>query len=763
MSKNLNILIVEDRVEDAELAVYELGKHGYDVAWKRVEDEKAFLEALDSAPDVIIADYSLPQFGALQALELLQSKGLDIPFLVITGALGDEAAVDCLARGASDFLLKDRLARLGQAVTNALKARDLRQEKESALLALKAAERKFRDIFENAAEAIFQFDTEGRILTANPAAAEMFGYSGSGDLFQKVQDVRKDLFLGKIAFNDLLARIGDGRHMKAEETQLRHGTGRLIWVSMSTRLVRNPDTQTSYYESIAQNINERKEAQAHVKEQAELLDLTSDAIIVRDMEEKVVFWNKGAETLYRIPASTALGKVLTYDLYEDRLSVINAKEVLLKKGAWSGELQYVHPENEPHYVASRWTLVREDSGLPKSILTIESAITEHRALEKQFLRAQRMESIGTLASGIAHDLNNVLTPILASASILKAKPSEKMLERTIKTIETSTRRGADIIKQVLTFARGIDGDRKILSIKPIITEVVKMAQKTFPKTVEIDLELNNTVWLFSGDQTQIEQVILNLCINARDAVSDRGRISVRAFNTKLSARELLLYPNVAPGPFICFEVEDTGPGIPREILDKIFDPFFTTKQPGSGTGLGLATIVGILKSHGGFIQVASEVGEGARFQVFLPAIVSAEAEEAEEVTLKIKEGSGEMVLVVDDEQTVLDITKTILEGSGYETITSRDGKEALEIYKSLSGSIHMVMTDLMMPVMGGTDLIRELKSISPDLDIMAFSGAISENSSSSHLAEIRNLGVKTFLQKPFTAESLLKTIHETME
>ncbi len=762
MSPPIKVLVLEDRPEDAELAIHELKRSGLNPDWKCVETGPDFLTQLSGYPDIILADYSLPDFSALAALEIVQNKGLDIPLIVMTGAVGDEAAVECISKGAADFLLKDRLGRLGQSVTNVLKAKQLRLEKNAAIKALEQAEKKYRNIFENAAEAIFQIHPKGNILTSNPAAARMFGYSSEADMVGGISDVKKQLFASPRTFINLQKKLDARQDISAAELQLRRLNGSLLWVSISIRAVRDDANQIELYEAIAQNITERRKAEEHIREQANLLDLTADAIVVRDMDEKVQFWNKGAEKLFELEANEVMGTSVSQPLYEDRLAVISAKEQILKTGYWTGELQLADTTNDPRYVNSRWTLVRNETGHPKSILTIDTDITEHRTLERQFLRAQRMESIGTLASGIAHDLNNVLTPILASASILKSHPSERMIEKTIKTIETSTHRGAEIIKQVLTFARGIDGDRKILTIKPIADEVVRMARKTFPKDITVYQDIPDTLWLFEADLTQVEQIILNLCINARDAMPVGGIITVCARNTRLAEKDLRLHPEIEPGPFLCLEVRDTGTGVPKEIAEKIFEPFFTTKQPGHGTGLGLATIVGILKSHGGFVRLGpAEVG--ACFQILFPAAISATSDDVADLDIDIEMGSGEKVLVVDDESSVLEITQTILEGSGYEALVCRNGKEALIIYEEEKDSINAVMTDLMMPVMDGENLIKELKQRDPNLNIMAFSGALSEKDGSERISELKKLGIKAFLQKPFTAEALLKTIHETIE
>jgi PAS domain S-box-containing protein len=498
---------------------------------------------------------------------------------------------------------------------------------------------------------------------------------------------------------------------------------------------------------------ERKRAEQKISEQAALLDVATDAILVRDLDNQILFWNKGAERLYGWKALEAVGKN-ALDLLdgEQQAKLKQVQKILLQNGEWQGELHQLTKDDKEVIVESRWTLVRDEEGQPKSILVVNTDITQKKQLEAQFLRAQRMESIGTLASGIAHDLNNVLTPILMTAQLLEAEPQEERYQRLLPVLVANAKRGANLVKQVLSFAKGLEGKFTILQVKHLISEIKQIIKETFPKSLEIRTDIPQSLWTVSGDATQLHQVLMNLCVNARDAMPDGGRLSICAENQFIDRSYAQMHLDAQVGSYIVVTVTDTGMGIPPEILDRIFEPFFTTKELGKGTGLGLSTVMGIIKSHNGFINVSSVIGKGTEFKVYIPAIESTEAEVSEDTELPI--GHGELVLVVDDEVAIREITKTSLEAYNYKVITACDGIEAIALYAEHRDEISIVLTDMMMPSMDGLTTIRTLRKINPQVKIIAISGLASGDK----LAAVIGTGVKTFLSKPFTTQELLKTL-----
>jgi nitrogen-specific signal transduction histidine kinase/CheY-like chemotaxis protein len=402
--------------------------------------------------------------------------------------------------------------------------------------------------------------------------------------------------------------------------------------------------------------------------------------------------------------------------------------------------------------------VRDNGGHQKSVLVINTDVTERKRLESHFLRAQRMESIGTLVGGIAHDLGNLLVPILLGVKVLTSRfgDDQKTL-RTLEMIRRSAQRGSDMVKQVLAFARGVEGERIHLKPEHIIREVEKIATETFPAAIKVEVEISENLPMVTGDSTQLQQVIMNLCVNARDAMPAGGQLSIRAMSADLSAEVARTNPDAEPGRYVMLQVADTGSGIPPEVLDKVFEPFFTTKPSGKGTGLGLSTVYSIVKSHGGFVEVESSEGDGTTFSVFVPAAESNEIQVFGEETRESNRGNGETILLVDDEVFILDTAAETLEESGYSVLTASDGRKAVDLFRDRSTGIDLIVTDLMMPDVDGFQTIREIRKLDKRVPIIAASGMAIDKRQ-----DAIDVGANLFVAKPFTAEKLLSAIQDLL-
>ncbi|MEP0817341.1 MULTISPECIES: PAS domain S-box protein [Trichocoleus] len=507
-----------------------------------------------------------------------------------------------------------------------------------------------------------------------------------------------------------------------------------------------------------QDITARKQAEHKLREQAAFLEVATDAIWVQDLNSEILVWNRGAETLYGWTAAEAIGQPANQFLAkETSLQLETAWQQTLAKGEWYGELHQATHDGPEVVVSSRWTLLRDEQSQPKSILVVNTDITQKKQIEAQFLRAQRMESIGTLAGGIAHDLNNVLAPILMSTQLLERKIKDEQSQRLLNTVELNAKRGADLVRQVLSFARGLEGERTLLQIRHLILEIAKIAKETFPKSIEIYTDIPQELWPVSGDATQLHQVLMNLCVNARDAMNEGGTLSITAENLLIDENYAQMHLDAQAGSYIVVTVSDTGAGIPPEILDRIFEPFFTTKDLGKGTGLGLSTVMGIIKSHGGFVHVSSKLNQETHFKVFLPATEATVPQPIAEAS-DLPWGRGEQILVVDDEAAIRDITKTSLEAFGYRVLVANDGIEAIALYAQHKDDLSAALVDMMMPSMDGPTTIRTLQKINPQLKTIAVSGLVT----SDKLVAAAKAGVKTFLNKPFTAKELLQTLDQLL-
>ncbi len=501
-----------------------------------------------------------------------------------------------------------------------------------------------------------------------------------------------------------------------------------------------------------------EQADLLIREQASLLDKARDAILVRSLDHRITFWNKSAERLYGWTAEEVAGRSVRELLYRDQRTYDEAYRAVLRDGEWVGELEQVSRSGRAIVVEGRWTLLRDAGDRPKSILSINTDITEQKLLQQQFLRSQRLESIGTLAGGIAHDLNNVLAPISMSIELLHMKLPDERSRELLETIASCARRGSEMIAQVLSFGRGVEGRRMEIRIRDLFADIEKILRDTFPKNLEIITDCPPDLWTILGDPTQLHQVLLNLCVNARDAMQDGGGMTVRAMNipsNSASASQGLGSPG---GPHVCIEVSDTGSGIPADLLDKVFDPFFTTKRTGEGTGLGLSTSLAIIKSHHGFMHVSNLPGSGARFRFCLPAVEKPGQVIGVTRSAPPPRGNGQTVLVADDEKSLREVARQTLEEFNYRVLIAEDGMQALKMYEQHRGEISVILTDIMMPRMDGHTLIRKLRALDPALPVIATSGFDINPEEKTATGD----GADRFLAKPYTASSLLRALAEVL-
>jgi PAS domain S-box-containing protein len=478
----------------------------------------------------------------------------------------------------------------------------------------------------------------------------------------------------------------------------------------------------------------------------------SEMIYVSPAYEKI--WHRTCASLYENPLSW-LGSVHP----EDRERVEQATAAKRTRGEYDERYRILRADGTLRWIHDRAFPVRDSHGTVLRIVGTAEDITESKQVEAQLLRSQRMESIGTLAGGIAHDLNNVLTPIMMSIELLKMQETNERRLNIFSTIENSARRGADMVQQVLSFARGVEGRQLAVQMGRLLKEIEKIANETFLKNIQVRSRIQTDLWGVQGDPTQLHQVLLNLCVNARDAMPNGGMLKLSASNVVLDEQCAALSPDAKPGRHVLIEVEDSGTGMPQDVLERIFEPFFTTKEMGKGTGLGLSTTLAIIKGHHGFLRVQSELGEGSKFQVYLPANDTADVQQDTPVETTLPRGNGELVLVVDDEDTVRQIISQTLEAFGYRVLLAADGVEASTVFTAHQEEIAVVLTDMMMPVMDGLATIQVLMRINPQVRIIAASGLGIKDM----VARATGAGVKHFIPKPYSAETLLKTLAEVLQ
>ncbi len=781
------VLIVDDERSIRRTLAEFLRNDGYEVA--EAEDATVALQHLEGAQfDVVVTDIILPRITGVELLRRIHATDPHVQVVMMTGEPSVETASQSLRAGAADYLFKpiskSEILRTVAAAARIKSLDDARRRLEAEnrtyrenlerlvhqrTAQLRASEERARELshFNQATldaltSHICVLSQDGAILAVNrawrdstsdpPLAAE----AGLGENYLAACESLggKDREAAQEVARGLKAvATGDLPDLTLEYACHSNDVPRWF-VLHATRFA---DSGSARIVVAHENITTRKQNEERLREQAALLDAANDAILVHDLDETVLFWNRAAERLYGWPNAEAVGRKISELVPQDAALQV-AKAALLDQGSWSGELQQTNRAGKSLIVLSRWTLLRNGQGQPGTVLVINTDVSEKRQLEAQFLRAQRLEGVGALASGIAHDLNNILAPVLMTAPLLRETAQDAESRAMLDTIESCAQRGADIIKQLLTFARGTPGARVPLPVRHLLRDLDKIIRETFPRDIRSRLDAAENLWLLHGDATQIHQALMNLCVNARDAMGDGGILTMAARNVMVDPAFAAMAPDAKPGHHVCVSVSDTGTGIPAENLDRIFDPFFTTKDIGKGTGLGLATVMGIVRGHEGFVLVDSQPGRGTTFELYFPASPHAQVPPSAPHVAKPPIAQGELILVVDDEIGVRDILRRLLELQGYRAVTAANGAEGLAAFSLHRDEVRVVLTDMMMPVMNGPAMINALHALDPRLPILGMSGLPERQG----VKGFEQVEVSALLAKPFSGEQLLRVLHSTL-
>jgi len=498
-------------------------------------------------------------------------------------------------------------------------------------------------------------------------------------------------------------------------------------------------------EALRAQYEAREASDRVVREQARLLDRANEVIITADLESRITFWNKGAERQLGWTSVEISGSNLSQVFVSDVINATSGNDAdfsVLRD--WRKELRVVSKTGDAFVYETRASVLRADDEVVSGWLIIAADITAQRGLEDQLRRSQRVESIGMLAAGIAHDLNNALAPIGMVAELLRRKLPAASDAWMLDTLDKSVVRGAGLVKQIVSFVRGADGESRVLQLKHLMHEVATVVGQTFPKSISVRESAAADLWLIQGQVTQVHQVLLNLCVNARDAMLDGGTLELRAENQILDDSGAAALPDAKPGRWVVLKIKDSGSGIPAAVLKLIWEPFFTTKAASGGTGLGLATVRGIVAKHGGFITLESEVGRGTVFRVFWPAVDTPE-ETLKALPKSPVRGRNELILIVEDEKENREVLQNVLMGAGYRVVTAKDGSEAISLIERRGRELAMVITDLDMPVLSGRGLISRIRALDLGIKIMLMSGSVSST----------DLDCDAMLAKPFGLDVLL--------
>lgn len=752
----MKILHLEDNPDDADLVRELIQSEWPDCQITAVASRFAFLGELHMTRyDLILSDFRLTAaLNGMEALQLAQERAPETPFIFLSGTIGEDRAIEALQSGAQDYVLKDRMKRLNAAIARALRESEERRRRREA----ESRIRELAQFLNQAREAIIVSDLNGRITFWNNGAERLSGWSARDALERSHADLFGPAIAAQIA-HGCRAALAHGEWNGELEILNREQQHRLVDLRIS--LIRDDTGQPRARLALGTDITERRQAERRIREQAELLNQAGEAIFISDLEHRIIYWNAGAERLYGWKAEEAMGRK-SEEIVDLSMSplVRQSREETFANGHWRGELQMQNRQGEPIFVESRQTLIRDEAGRPKARLCINSDITDRKRLEERFLRAQRMENIGLLAAGIAHDLNNMLAPILLAAPMLREHVAAPAALALLSTLERSAERGANLVRQILSFAHGDPGEHRLIQVKHLLRELSGVISGTFPKSIKLAEAIPGDLWAIRANPTQIHQVVLNLCVNARDAMPNGGTLELRAENRIVDAESAARIPGARTGAFLVLHVRDTGTGIPAEVLRQMWEPFFTTKEAGRGTGLGLSTARGIVENHEGFIEVNSEPGQGSCFRVYLPAEDGPAADGNQAPPRPSQPGKGELILVVDDESHIREMTLAILTRNGYRVLLAADGAEAAVVFAQRAAEIRLVITDLHMPNLDGAMLGRALRRINPATKLVVMSGLTSS------LGDRPDYGpdefANGFLQKPFKPSTLLSMVQEML-
>ncbi len=894
MSRSINVLVLEDSSRDAELLIRELRREGIESQWCRVETEAGFKTALDSSPDLILSDYALPQFDGLRAFALMRDRGLDIPFILVSGTVGEEVAVEAMRMGVTDYLLKDRLGRLGAAVSRALELAQLRRERRLAEERLNHSENRYRRLFESAKDGILILNAEtGLVEDVNPFLTELLSYSKEQVLQKRVwelgffrhliasQEKFRELQQNEyVRYEGLPLESADGRRIDVEfvsnvyevdgikviqciirditdrvrveaESKRRHAElqlildvvpamifykdreGRFLHVNrelsrvlgvppeafvgktdsemgspdgehyraddlrvMTTGVplhqveemlrvpgaerhlltdklpLRNDDGEIIGIIGLAVDITHRKRAEESLKRsearlriQDRAIQAASQGIIIADASQPdcpVIYANKGFESITGYSTAETVGRNCRFlqGKETDVAAVAAIREAIAHNKPVTMELLNYRKDGMPFWNRLSITPVKGDAGQVTHFIGIQIDVTSQRSTEEQLRQSQKMDAVGQLAGGVAHDFNNLLTVIGGYTGLMLAQltPTDSNWE-PLREIQIASCRAADLTRRLLAFSHRDIRTPESLDLNEPVAETIKLLRRLLGEEIELDLSLAPGLSRVWADRGQISQILMNLAINARDAMQHRGRISIRTENLRLTAPKLVLGASAEPGDYVVISVIDNGCGIPESALGRIFEPFFTTKSVGKGTGLGLAIVHGIVAQSEGFIEVTSQPGKGTAFCIMLPAMSKTVEPARTNSVMQTPQHGSETVLIVEDDTAMRRLARIMLASYGYTVLEASNGPEALQCYSRHLEAIDLIVTDVMMPGMNGMELADILVARKPGVRVLFTSGYVAD-----YATRERFTGADfSFLPKPFTVQGLALKVREVLD
>lgn len=761
MNDRIRILIVEDLPTDAELGMREVSRVLPQSEFRVVETREAFLEALESfRPDLILSDFKMPRFDGLTALQLAKEVAPDTPFIIVTGSMNEDTAVDCMKAGAWDYIIKEHIKRLGPAVLNGLEQKTFRMERTQAAAALKASEERFRNVAESMSSWIWEVDSDGSYTYCSGNYRATLGYS-------------EDEILGKTPFDfmpaDEAGRVGalfgeisrDRRPFYDLENWNLSRDGQRVCLLTSGVPIFGNAGEFMGYRGVDSDITERKRAEEERERLMAAINQAAETVVITNTEGTIEYANPAFERITGYSCAEAVGKNPRFLKSGEHDDTFYHKlwDTLLRGEIWGG--RFINKKKDGTLYTEEATIspVKDGSGTIVNYVAVKRDVTEDLKLEEQLRQSQKMQSIGQLVGGVAHDFNNLLQIINGYVQIaLTQLDPTHVAVASLEEVAEAGARAKEIVQQLLAFSRQQAIDPVKFELNQEIESSRKILGRLIGEHIRLEFVAGKELGHVFSDKGQIQQVLMNLCVNARDAMPDGGTLTFKTENVVIAPEDLKAHVLTRPGRYVLLSVEDTGRGMDKKTCEKIFDPFFTTKEVGKGTGLGLSTVYGIVKQNNGNIHVYSELGKGTVFKIYLPVIHPL----PESIIDSIAEKDGpeevgvETILVVEDEKTLLKLAAQILTGAGYTVLTAKDGVEAVQVFEEHADAIDMVMMDVVMPRMGGKDAMMRILKKRPSMRYLFVSGY-------SHEAEHNTFIQDKLLDKPYTVVGLLHKIREVLE
>jgi PAS domain S-box-containing protein len=765
MSAPLHPLLIENSVTEAEKNVHELQRAGFKCKPQIISSRRELLDHIARFPfDVVLSNYHLRGWTGIDAFESMRSAGREVPFILVTGTLGEEEAVECIKQGVTDYVLKENIARLPVVVARALEEKALRDARQLMIQALRKSEGNSLFLFTQNPLPMWIVEMATlQFLQVNDAALSHYGFTRDEFLRLRMGDLHPDEevpgLMAEIRDVKLHEKLsGEWRHRKRE--------GSLIDVEMYLQKMDYCGAVAALI--VAQDVTERKRAEDEKQKFCTLVEYSRDFIAVADLRDNVEYVNPAGRAMLGIPSDKSLAGTHSMDYVapsELPLVYDTILPALRTTGHWEGELQFRHLQTgralPMDFVG--FQVKDQKTGEPRFVATVSRDVTERRALERQLQQAQKFEAFGQLAGGIAHDFNNVIGAILGWAEMgeQQAVSSDPMLETYFKKIHTQCDRVTALVQQLLAFARRQILEPKSLNLNQTVRDVMSLLDKLIGKNIEIKTALAEVLLPVRADPTQVEQMLLNLCINSRDAMPMGGTITIQTYNVAFTESDVHETPSLQVGRFTALQVADTGAGMDATTRERIFEPFFTTKGPGKGTGLGLATVYGIVKQHNGFIQVESEVGKGSIFRIFFPVDESPAKKETRTLVfdgVPIR-GGHETILLADDHDGVCEMAQSVLTAKGYTILLAHDGAEAIQMFTANHAKISLVLLDVIMPRCSGPEVFAAIKKINPQVSVIFATGYSNETAV---LADLVEQGVAV-LRKPYSPATLCGRVRDVLD